>query len=166
MLLSPSSSPSLQPWHHPELSQTEGLGMDTGNHPCSLSITSGSRMDLEQLPTGRGMAPAQFCRVICRWISPELDLCPGCHLVLMCWECIPAPSHSGMSLFQLRDSQSCPLAGSRGGCLEPGPHSWNFGISFPHWCVSALPPWITVGINTSSCSWMGFGWRQLQSPSQ
>lgn len=44
--LSPSLSPSLWPCRHTGLSQTERLGVGTENHPCSLSITFGSGMDL------------------------------------------------------------------------------------------------------------------------
>lgn len=46
LLMSPSLSPSLRPCRHPGLSQTARLGVDPGNHPCSLSMAFGSGMGL------------------------------------------------------------------------------------------------------------------------
>lgn len=70
--------------------------------------------------------------VICRWISPELDLCPGCHLVSMCSQCclsIPTPAIPAWNVFipggrrsvhiEGFSPQFCPSAGSRGGVLGP-----------------------------------------------
>lgn len=93
-------SPSLWPCCHPGLSQTERLGVDT--KPSLFPFhgfweRNGPGRTWSCFPQEGGWLQLSTSGVICHWISPELDLCPRCHLVLMCSECclsIPTPSHS------------------------------------------------------------------------